>query len=199
MTNEIGKKRLHSRLYPQGEDVWTIIRELAALGESEKGEEERRRLLRPHAEMRFGNDPEAVHDIAQRGRWDVALGALTALEIAYETGVVKEDGEPVPEPESFKILIGSEAFLRYVNAYLYFGIRFLAWRIMPPEWDKPEKGKPLKPRDSNQQFLQLKTPPQLEDANADSKFAALIYLVESCDPAIPRGTKISQWRAFAAP
>jgi hypothetical protein len=192
MTNEIGKKRLHSRLYPQGENVWSIIKELAGMKE-----DDRLRLLRPHAEMRFGDTPDGTRDKARRRRLDVALGALTALEIAYETGVVTEKEEAVPESECLKILIGSEAFLRYVNAYLYFGIRFLAWRIMPPEWDKPEKGKPLQPRDSNQQFLQLQTPPQPENANADGKFAALVYLAESCDPAIHPETKISQVQALS--
>lgn len=193
MTDEIGKKRLHSRLYPQGEDVWLIIKQLAGVDEYD-----RQRLLRPHAEMRFGNDPNGVHDKAQRQRLDVALGALTALEIAYETRVVTEKEEPVPESECLKVLIESEAFLRYVNAYLYFGVRFLAWRIMPPEWDKPEKSKPLKPRDSNKQFFQLKKPPHPEkDANADSKFAALVYLAERCDPAIHPATHNSQLQALS--
>lgn len=199
MTNEIGKKRLHSRLYPQDEDVWSIIKELAGMEE-----DDRRRLLRPHAEMRFGDNPDGTRDKARRRRLDVALGALTALEIAYETGVVTEREEAVPESECLKVLIGSEAFLRYVNAYLYFGMRFLAWRIMPPEWytppepTKPETKKPLKPRDSNQQFLQLKTPPQPEkDANAASKFAALVYLAERCDPAIHPETEIPQVQALS--
>lgn len=136
MSDESAKERLHSRLYPEGEDVWAIIRELAApgkggkaegkKGELDKAEDERRRILRPHAEMRFGNDPESKGDREQRRRLDVALGALTVLEIAYETGVVKVEEERIPEPECLKVLIGSEAFLRYLNAYLYFGIRFLA-------------------------------------------------------------------------
>jgi hypothetical protein len=221
MSNESAKERLHSRLYPEGEDVWAIIRELAApgkggkaegkKGELDKAEDERRRILRPHAEMRFGNDPESKGDREQRRRLDVALGALTVLEIAYETGVVKVEEERIPEPECLKVLIGSEAFLRYLNAYLYFGIRFLAWRIMPPEWYRPtEPAKPdtqktdekqLLPRQSNQQFLQLEKPPtldpeQLKKIDADSKCAALIHLAESCDPAIPGGTKILQKEAL---
>ncbi|HEY6770455.1 MAG TPA: hypothetical protein VI386_37405, partial [Candidatus Sulfotelmatobacter sp.] len=192
MSDEIGKRRLHSRLLREDEDAWSIITEIADLEESR-----RRRLLRPHAEKGFGNDNESIEAKRKRLRLDVALGALTTLEIAYETGVVTEKEEPVPKSDHLRVLFESEAFLRYVNAYLYFGIRFLAWRIMPPEWDTVDKSKTLQPRNSNQQPFQLKNPPDLKDDNADSKFAVLAYLTESCDPAIHPQTNISQAQALS--
>jgi hypothetical protein len=129
MDNAIGKQWLVARLRPAGEDVWAIIPELA-----EMDEERLRQLLRPHAEMRFKNDAQGGLDKDRRRRLDVVLGALTILEIAYETDVASPETELAPEAENLIKLFKSEAFLRYVNAYLYFGIRFLAWRMIPPEW-----------------------------------------------------------------
>jgi hypothetical protein len=57
MSDGIGKRKLRSRLQPEGEDVWSIIDELA-----ETSEHERRRLLRPHAEMCFGDDAQGIID-----------------------------------------------------------------------------------------------------------------------------------------
>jgi hypothetical protein len=95
-------------------------------------EPERRSLLRPHAEMCFSADQKGNTDKENRRSLDVALGALTMLEIGYETGVVTDQPvASIPQAENLRTLFKSEAFLRYVNAYLYFGIRFLAWRIIP--------------------------------------------------------------------
>jgi hypothetical protein len=78
MSDGIGKRKLRSRLKPEGEDVGSIIDELAEISELE-----RRRLLRPHAEMRFGDDAQGIIDKERRRRVDVALGAPTMLEIAH--------------------------------------------------------------------------------------------------------------------
>ncbi len=179
MANGIGRDRLFSRLQPTGEDIWSIIRELA-----QTSEPERRRLLRPHAEMLFSTDDQGVLDKERRRRLDVALGALTMLEIAYETEVATEE-DGVPELDNLRQLCGSEAFLRYVNAYLYFGIRFLARRIMPGELPTIESVKKSPPRTSNKQLFSLQTPPSLSGYSAaDNTFATLLDLSARCDPAI---------------
>src|SRR5258708_3863817 len=121
MSNGIGKRKLDARLQSEREVIGAIVTRLVKVEEWE-----RRRLLRPDAEMRFSDDPQGVEDKELRRQLDVALGALTALEIGYQVGIVS-DIESVPEAQNLKILFASEAFLRYVNAYLYFGIRFLGW------------------------------------------------------------------------
>jgi patatin-like phospholipase len=201
MNNLSGKQRLHLRLHPQGEDQWAIIDELA--GEAKKAEQKKddpdaelRRLLRPHAEMRFPGNDQGKRDKESRRRLDVALGALTMLEIAYQIGIVNFETEPVPHAESLKKLLKSEAFLRYVNAYLYFGIRFLAWRkeMTPPDWADPQNFKGERTRTSNQRPFPLITPPPpvlepSEPANpeiAEYKLGKLIDLSRNCDPAIHR-------------
>src|ERR1039458_5921324 len=196
MNDVSGKQKLHLRLHPQGEDQWAIIDELAKEAEKTKDDPdaELRRLLRPHAEMRFADNDQGKRDKESRRRLDVALGALTMLEIAYQIGIVNFETEPVPQPESLKKLFKSEAFLRYVNAYLYFGIRFLAWRMTPPDWADPQDFKGERTRTSNQRPFPLITPPQpviepSEPANqeiAEDKLGKLIDLSSSCDPAIHR-------------
>jgi hypothetical protein len=178
MSDGIGKLRLQSRLQPKRETPWSIIDELATVEESEL-----LRLLRPHTEMHFSDDQQGTIDKDRRRRVDVALGTLTILEIAHQVGVV--EAEPAPQVENLKKLFQSEAFLPYVNAYLYFGIRFLAWRITPPEWADPQTSKGERTLNSNKRPFPLITPPQLaNDDRADSGFAKLNDLAMACDPAI---------------
>ncbi|MFZ0774223.1 MAG: patatin-like phospholipase family protein [Candidatus Sulfotelmatobacter sp.] len=189
MNDVSGKQKLHLRLHPQGEDQWAIIDEL-----SEKDEPELRRLLRPHAEMRFADNDPGKRDKESRRRLDVALGALTMSEIAYQIEIATFETEPVPQAESLKKLFQSEAFLRYANAYLYFGIRFLAWRkeMAPLADSKNVKGE--RTRTSNQRPFPLITPPKpvikpSEPANhktSEDKLGELIDLSSGCDPAIHR-------------
>jgi hypothetical protein len=182
MSDRIGKLTLESRLQPKNEEFWSIIEKLAGTDEPELC-----RLLRPHAEMRFSDDPQGLLDKEDRNKLDATLGALTMLEIAYQ---VNGETEPAPHPESLKKLFQSDAFLRYVNAYLYFGIRFLAWRIMPPEWADLQRLKGEQTRDSNQRPFPLIIPPQLANSDTgDERFAKLIDLSQSCDPALnPKGS-----------
>jgi hypothetical protein len=186
MSNGIGKLRIISRLQPGNDAQWSIIAELAHMEEPEL-----QRLLRPHSEMRFNTDQQGIADNERRRRLDVALGALTMLEVAYQVDVADPPTEGAPEAESLKvpeannlkILFESEAFLRYVNAYLYFGIRFLSWRMSKPEWYTVDSK--ILFRDSNEQTLGLCTPPDLEGyAIADATIATLVDSSASCDPAI---------------
>jgi hypothetical protein len=207
MSNSNGKQWLLSRLQAQG--VWTIIHELALTAE-----DERRRILRPYEERSFSDEPDDRRDKEWRRRLDVALGSLTFLEIAYEIGVAKEPefhikptshmGSPpaespdviaVPPAEDLTKLLDSEAFLRYANVYLYFGIRLLSWRVTKPEWSNNIKQLP--PREKNEQTFQLTTPPYLASAIADDKLAVLIDLSSSCDPAITHEQSTNAIEALA--
>jgi hypothetical protein len=175
-SDDMGKKTLRSRLRRDDKELWSIIGELAGTPELAL-----RRILRPHAEAGF-NREEEVDSIKQRSRLDAALGALTVLEIAYQSGVVTEEEEPAPELNSLKVLFKSEAFLRYVNAYLYFGIRFLAGRTDPPVWmTNAPVLQPLK-RDSNERPFALVTPPDpVPSAPTNNCFASLFDVAQKID------------------
>jgi hypothetical protein len=181
------------------EEVWPFLADLAG-----KEEWERRQLLRPHAEAGFG--PEERAGIGQRRRLDVALGALTRLEIAHQLEIPAATISEA-KGEILSKLFRSEAFLRYVNVYLYFGVRFLAGRVAPPLWlTEPVSsicGQQLT-RDSNERPFALKTPPSIDysafsDPTADEGAAAkqrlqvtfynFIESVQRVDPARnPRDT-----------
>jgi Patatin-like phospholipase len=121
-----------------GSEVWSVIAELAHLDKNQKFAEARildkqpdleaclRRVLRPHDEAGFrSSEDEWMIDL--RLRLDDALEALTYLEIREQLKLSNEE-LPSDIKDSLRILFRSEAFLRYLNAYLYFGIRFLANR-----------------------------------------------------------------------
>jgi hypothetical protein len=211
MSDGIAKSRLLARLNAKG--IFSIITELSELDSDRKEkaaelrEEELRRILRPHAEKRFGDTEQDDDDRDRRRRLDVALGTLTFLEMSYQTGVaVGPEPASAPAPELSAIPLGnllqlfeSEAFLRYINAYLYFGIRFLAWRLELPEWAKTGTDvKQLLLRKSNKSTFQLEKPPSLPFDNfIDGKLATLIHLSTSCDPAINPGKKTDMVKALA--
>ena len=173
-----GKKQLLSVLRAENDERWTIITELA-----QKKEPELRRLLRPHAELEVGPDERQ-----NRKRLDTALVGLTQLEVGYETGVITINDVPlesIPQIQSLQKLFQSEAFLRYVNAYLYFGIRFLAGR-MPNGGEPKQTGVPLTPDDLNQQRFSLEPPPLLDPPYkvAEKALAALLELSRAADPGL---------------
>jgi hypothetical protein len=91
-------------------------------------ESDLRRVLRPHWE-----DPQGIQNPAeneQREKFDALLGFLTSLELAYSTGYLTpvEIGARVTAPVR-KLLLGSWAVARFITAYDYFGVRFLAARL----------------------------------------------------------------------
>ena len=113
-------------------DLWSIIRELTHLHENEFRESKLlgqqatledclRRVLRPHDDAGFATGDQWMMQL--RERLDKALGELTFREIRRELML---EIEPLPNDvtQELWMLFGSEAFLRYVNAYLYFGVRF---------------------------------------------------------------------------
>ena len=173
-----GKLILQSRLSPKDESLWSIVKEFADMPE-----QERRRILRPHSEAGFNRKQEAG-SIEQRRRLDAVLGALTLLEIAYQVGIVTEAELPAPELGNLRELFKSEALLRYINAYLYFGIRFLAGRVAPPDWMTVVAFSQPPARDSNDRpFALLQPPGPATCSPIDASFASLFDPTHSTERA----------------
>ena len=161
---------------PESPLIWTILDELAALPEPE-----RRRILRLEAGFNFSNEADMM---GQRLRLDLALTELTKLEIGYQLGVLTEADSPVPRVGELCILfLGSEAILRYADAYLYFGVRFLAGRVAPLDWMTEDRsGKLPFSRTTNVRPFALLTPPLLSaDAARSSEFERFFGIVESSE------------------
>ncbi|MGA2889398.1 MAG: patatin-like phospholipase family protein [Terracidiphilus sp.] len=151
---------------------WSVIDELASLKENPnlKGsliidrepdlEACLRRVLRPHDEAGF-QSPNDGWMIQLRAQLDEALGSLTLREIREQLGFPNEE-LPSRTQLNLQILFRSDAFLRYVNAYLFFGIRFLASRT---EAQSPSGGRELVScADSNVRRFPLVPPPDLAEA-----------------------------------
>jgi hypothetical protein len=116
-----------------GSDLLSIVVEL-----SSKDEENLRRILRPHDDAGFVSSVDG-EIMFLRKRLDVALDALTKLEIACELGLYGLNAAGIDAyltvlAPGWPKLVESDAFLRYLGAYLYFGVRILAGRIAPPWW-----------------------------------------------------------------
>ena len=125
-------EKLPESLRPGGE-LLSILNEI-----SNKDVEERRRILRPHDDAGMG--PGDGDIMLLRLRLDIALSALTRWEIACQLNLYNNDEGTeayltVLAPGLF-VLIKDDAFLRYLEVYLYFGIRMLAGRIAPLPWWK---------------------------------------------------------------
>jgi hypothetical protein len=151
--------------------IWPVLGQLASLDQDSHFVGSRlidrkpdleaclRRVLRPHDEAGF----EGVEDqwmIELRQQLDMALDSLTLLEICYELDL-PTDPLPGETHAQLRILFRSEAFLHYVSAYLYFGVRFLASRhdFGPYETDI----EPSSCAETNIRRFPLEYPPQLVD------------------------------------
>src|SRR5882757_1625628 len=155
---------------PQKErDLWSIVEDLATLQQSlhfehslildKKPDLEAclRRVLRPHDEAGF-ESPKDRWMVDLRQDLDAALEELTFREIRNQLGLANEQ-LPRDTGKNLRILFRSEAFLRYLNAYLYFAIRFLANRkAFRP--DPRDNERPACP-DANVLRLPLCIPPTL--------------------------------------
>ena len=155
-----------------GTGPWDVLRELRTLRETRLanarilGKEPNieaclRRVLRPHDEAGF----EAETDqwmIGLRGRLDRSCDELVLREIREQLGIRNQELAPEIR-EDLRFLFRSEAFFRYVNAYLYFGVRFLASR----ESDQELFGGEQIPNstDTNVRFLRLLHPPPLSGSD----------------------------------
>jgi hypothetical protein len=128
LSDNYRNRRFDTYLRRRGTALWSILSELAGFDEPTL-----RGVLRPHDEG--GLSYQRDGDIMElRARLDIALDALTLLEIGYETGVVDPKEQEVPALGSLSTLFQSESLLQYANAYLYFGVRFLCYRDFPPIW-----------------------------------------------------------------
>ncbi|HVW83024.1 MAG TPA: hypothetical protein VHB50_00005, partial [Bryobacteraceae bacterium] len=178
MSNGAARQQLLGTLRADEPEFWSILHELAQTPESR-----RRAILRPHAEAGFVRERERV-TIAQRARLDAALGALTRYEIGLELGILTPD-DPVPADRADlrELFDNSEALLRYANAYLYFGVRFLGGRLFPPEWMTDPAPRNPPQRESNARPFALMTPPPTGDPAASG--SAVPGFLEFLNPANP--------------
>ena len=117
-------EHLIERLRLRDDQFWSILGELAGTSE-----EERCRILRPSLEA---SPAQAQYNdlISQRRRLNDVLNVLTLLEVGFQTCVVQSMEMPKNTQGAFRSLVSdSEAFLLYVDAYLYFGVRLFAGRL----------------------------------------------------------------------
>jgi hypothetical protein len=160
-----GRELLLARL--KEETQWAILDELARKSESELAA-----ILHPDDEAGFRND----EIVAQRLRLDKALDELTLLEIACEVGLFHERDLDILKQESLhelssignlaanfkKLVVNSEAFLRYADAYLYFGVRILAYRLFGPAWSpRATDNSDRNDASTNRRFFPLAVPPTI--------------------------------------
>lgn len=171
------------------DDLWSIVRELTHLHEDEfknskiLGDKQATledcliRVLRPHDDAGFATGDHWMMQL--RGRLDKVLVELTFREIRRELGL---PNEPLPNDITSELwlLFCSEAFLLYVNAYLYFGVRFLPYtEDFEPYAEKSNlawgdlrlPGRFTECPEANHLAFPLKPPPKLLDVrDAASRF-----------------------------
>jgi hypothetical protein len=116
---------------PQDTVLWPAISWLAGISEPE-----RRSVLRSHAEAEMGFDSR--HDEAmvnRRKQLDGELERLAALELRAQTAVGHAGADAVAAirgiPALAMLVRESPSFARYLNVYLFFGVRFAAGRLDP--------------------------------------------------------------------
>jgi Patatin-like phospholipase len=186
---------------------WSVIDELANLIENPKFkgsliidrepdlEACLGRVLRPHDEAGF-QSPNDDWMIRLRARLDEALGSLTLREIRVQLGLPSEQ-LPKPTQANLWKLFHSEAFLRYINAYLFFGIRFVASRAEVPS--SSGSGEWVSCADSNVRPFALMPPPVLAEApGARQRFEEFARLTAR-QPATAADTALSFLDDFHPP
>lgn len=152
------------RISLPADNKWDILEELAA-----KDEDDLRRILRAHEEAGLTWELDA-ETIQQRKRFDGALALLTLIEIAQQLrspSVSDPSAAPWNIPsdapahvyDNLRRLFESEAVLHYCDSYLYFGVRFLAERLVPVRDASQLRLRQSPPRESRWRPLALLTPP----------------------------------------
>ena len=113
---------------PSPENVYALL--------AKKTESELRRILRSHRDVPFRGEEKYEYEAVQlRAALDVALDRLMVIEVRLETG---SDSVSAPVNVDLLQLLQSSAFERYINSYLYFGVRFMASRLLGPDSYTPE-------------------------------------------------------------
>jgi hypothetical protein len=142
---------LASNTPPENPNPWFALTKLARMSESQ-----RRRALRSHREAGFGaGDPY----VELREELDTELGRLAELELRAEILTDGHDEQEIRAIAPFSKLVQnpsgySPSFAHYLNAYLYFKIRFAAGRLGPvcnaslvtSEWNERAIGLPPPPQ-----------------------------------------------------
>ena len=105
---------------PTPENVYALL--------ARKTESELRRILRSHRDVPFRGEEKYEQEAVQlRAALDIALDRLMVIEVRLETG---SDSVSAPVNLDLLQLLQSSAFARYINSYLYFGVRFMAVEAM---------------------------------------------------------------------
>jgi len=140
-----------------------------------------RRVLRPHDEAGFSGMDE-WEMIDWREKLDDALGDVTLREIRRELGLPHEPLPPGAQ-ERLLLLFRSEAFLRYLNAYHYFGVRFVPfWPEIASTIGDPFRLRPRPCGDANVPNSALAAPPRLTTLpDAEVIFEEFAKMVRSDD------------------
>jgi len=108
---------------PTPENVYALL--------ASKTESQLRRILRSHRDVPFrGEETYEREAVELRAALDIALDRLMVIEVRLETG---SDSVSPPVSVDLLQLLQSSAFARYINSYLYFGVRFMASRLLGPE------------------------------------------------------------------
>jgi hypothetical protein len=154
---------------------------------TDKNEDELRSILRPHEDQALRRADDQI--IGQRVLLDAALDELTLIEIAFQFGLLSQEHlERLRKCGDFERLCGSDAFLRYVTAYQYFGVRMLAGRLFPPpSWNDPENAVRDEADINKRTFAIGYPPPLLNLPRAREWFSKMIELLAAFSPP-PGGT-----------
>jgi len=159
MSDAPERESLIRRLRINDVELWSILDTLARMPEREL-----RAALRPHSDAGFSSETEE-RSMLLREELDRALGALTLIEIGCELGLVTVSDLSAIQAGSLGILCRSDSFLRYLEAYLYFGVRLLAGRLLPPSWWG--NGDIPRTYEYNRRPLQLAVPPAIGNITAN--------------------------------
>ena len=145
-----------------------LFKNARILGEKPSREDCLRQVLRPHDDAGFVSADDRVTEL--RKDLDKALEELTFREIRRQLNL---QNAPLSAEvlEGLLDLFGSGAFLRYVNAYLYFGVRFLPCAEEFVQYKKGQSSdaskestsssRPRKCPDENELQFSLNPPPAL--------------------------------------
>ena len=147
---------------------WSIFEELAKTPELE-----RRRILRSHKEAPFS----ASSDIALRDRVDQALDRLVLIELGIEVGILKGNDLLTSIPGLPELFVTSAAFVRYLDAYLYFSVRCVAGRLRlpPPPGPAPDDSRP----EVNELPAAWPAPPAIDPQYSEDTTSSIRWLLGS--------------------
>jgi len=166
-------------LLDRARNDWVVFEELVRIDEPK-----RRDILRSHREARVIDKL----DIRTRERVDAALDCVMLLELGMETGVLTELRRLRTITGLQQLLMESPAFVRYLDTYLSFSVRFVAERLCLP-FDPPrslsDKGRATStPDDVNEVSVPWPAPPPILQPHAAFAEPAMQKYLASLGPSI---------------